>query len=150
MQYTALKNETFFYKTRGLLTICQTSWQRGRKYPQPLLGLQPETGGLGPVTRVNKTVEKFFPISGFGREPSRGFSTWLEETSTWLTTGDWRNESPTTVGYTAQGICTVPMTRGTSLINNCPTLALRGTSLIRNRPTPAPYSTYMSRALWWS
>jgi len=26
----------------------------------------------------------------------------------------------------------------------------RGTSLIRNRPTPAPYSRFMSRALWWS
>ena len=26
----------------------------------------------------------------------------------------------------------------------------RGTSLIRNRPTLAPYSRFMSRALWWS
>ena len=26
----------------------------------------------------------------------------------------------------------------------------RGTSLIRNRPTLAPYSGFVSRALWWS
>ena len=29
-------------------------------------------------------------------------------------------------------------------------LDYRGTSLIRNRPTLAPYSRFMSRALWWS